>query len=353
MQAESACGCDPGKHTAMDDFDHDGIADLLLDDGPGRVELLFPMYGYNPDDVCESGRGAVLGFFSRLPDGPYRRDRADKRGRSRSFREPMPHRAFVLLLAAGIACSTLPADRSPSPPPTPQVQPPPSTSDHGFAMYGALKSVMHQGDYAAKVSVQELLREPGGQGVGALEGLGGEITVADGVAWLSVPTADGDMETTRVEAGGPDAGVALLAFGRVSEWSARPLTSATPLPNLGARIEAAAEAAGLPTDRPIPFQVRGVLDSLTYHVIDGSKLPPGPSSHKAHQAAAVVRTHEGQAARLVGMWSRGHERVFTHMGETTHIHVTVDQPLGSGHVDAAVVAAGAELLLPKVHGAAP
>jgi len=225
--------------------------------------------------------------------------------------------------------------------PTPEPAAPPP-----LEMYGALRSVMHQADYGSKVTVGELLAKPGAHGVGALEGLGGEITFLDGAAWLSRP--DGDSVTTETLAPGAasDQGIALLALQRVEGWEAREMATGTDLGGLGDVVRSAAADAGFALDQPIPFRVRGALEGLSYHVIDGSKLPPGPSSHDAHQSAGVRIEQSAVEGTLVGVWATGAAGVFTHMGSTTHVHVVIDEPRGSGHVDGVQVAAGATLELP-------
>ncbi|GEM_PF-227062 len=214
-------------------------------------------------------------------------------------------------------------------------------------MFGALRAVMHQGDYGSKVSLGELLAEPGGHGVGALEGLAGEVTFDGGTAWLSTPDGSGAIATTKLEPGaGSDRGVALLAFHRVDAWTTRTLEEPASLAELGDRIRDAATEAGLSLDHPIPFRVEGPFEQLKYHVIDGSKLPAGPSSHDAHKDAGITVEHAAVEATLIGLWSTEHAGIFTHMGDTTHVHVTVAEPLGSGHVDEVRVPTGARLMLP-------
>lgn len=234
------------------------------------------------------------------------------------------------------------------PRPTPIEAPPPvpRPAPQELQVFGALRAVMHQGDTTSKVSLTELLSMPGGHGVGALEGLAGEVTFDEGVAWVSTPDGAGGLRTVRLEPGtDTHQGVALLAFQRVESWTTRALEQPTSLAELGERIRDAAQVAGLSLDHPIPFRVEGLLEQLTYHVIDGSKLPSGASSHDAHRAAGVRVELERVDATLVGVWSTEHAGVFTHMGETTHVHVTVAEPLGSGHVDAVQIPMGATLML--------
>ena len=62
-------------------------------------------------------------------------------------------------------------------------------------VYGALRSMFHEGQTGPMVSLRTLLPNPDLYAVGALTELSGEITVLGGTTYLSYP--DGD--TTRTE----------------------------------------------------------------------------------------------------------------------------------------------------------
>jgi hypothetical protein len=261
-----------------------------------------------------------------------------------------PLLAVLLLAACGADDPTAPAT-PPESAPDEQTERP-ATTEHaapdesGLRTFGALRAVMLRGDVARKVDLQDLLTSDA-HGVGAVDGLAGEITFDRGVLWLSTPDGAGGATTARIEPGQTtDAGAALLAWRPTPTWSETTLATPVTLRELGERVAEAAVAAGIDPSQPLPFRVEGRLEGLRYHVVDGAKLPPGPSSHEAHQAAGVAVAHEAVDATLVGMFSLHHVGVFTHHAETTHVHVTVADPLGSGHVDAVTVPAGARLFLP-------
>jgi hypothetical protein len=52
-------------------------------------------------------------------------------------------------------------------------------------------------------------------------------------------------------------------------------------------------------------------------------------------------------ATLIGFYSTSHEGIFTHRGQTTHVHAVLADPLVTGHVDAAVIPRGAIVKLPR------
>src|SRR5690606_17354732 len=108
----------------------------------------------------------------------------------------------------------------------------------------------------------------------------------------------------------------------------------------------AVESAGLDSDAPHAFRIEGPVRDLQWHVIDGARLEPGPSSHAAHQAAAERGELAAGDALLIGFRSRRHHGVFTHHGSDTHVHVVLREPGITGHVDRVDLPAGTVVLLP-------
>jgi len=76
------------------------------------------------------------------------------------------------------------------------------------------------------------------------------------------------------------------------------------------------------------------------------KLQPGTSAREHH--AASIRVESGPVPEtLVGFRSASHEGIFTHHGESTHIHAALADALVTGHVDAVLIPKGAIVRLPQ------
>jgi len=212
--------------------------------------------------------------------------------------------------------------------------------------FGALRAMMHEGRTSSEVRLDELLPDRELYAVGALSELRGEITVLAGEAWLSTP--DGP-ESVRTEVGASSTeGAALLVAARVRSWREVETESAIPFEELDERIAALAAAAGVDTSAPFPFVVRGDVRDLRWHVIDGSRLAGGQSSHEEHLAASVRGERAASSATLVGFYSTKHQGVFTHMGSATHVHCTLEEPRSSGHVDHVTLPAGVKVSFPAL-----
>lgn len=216
--------------------------------------------------------------------------------------------------------------------------------DGEVRVYGVLRAMMHEGRTEARVSLDAMLPSPDLYAVGALAGLAGEITVAGGQAYLS-RAAEGDRVTTEVTTS-PGAGAALLVAARVPAWSSVTVEEPIPFEEFDEAIGRLADSAGMSLDARFPFLLEGEFEELQWHVIDGSRLPPGASSHRDHLSAGVREQRRRSAAVLVGFYSGNDQGVFTHKGSKTHLHAVLDQPLSSGHVDHVVIPAGVTVRFP-------
>ena len=186
---------------------------------------------------------------------------------------------------------------------------------------------MHGGDARGRIALADVVA-PTTIAVGALAGLRGEVTVLDGKVRTSRVSGDAIVTTD----GAGDGQAALLVVSRVPAW--RSVTLRAPIADAAALATALREA-GLRPDAPAAFVVEGTLTVLDWHVVDG------PHEHGA--PSGLVRHTPGRAL-VVGFYSTAHEGVFTHMGESIHAHVWIDD--ATGHVDQMAFAAGATLRIP-------
>lgn len=209
--------------------------------------------------------------------------------------------------------------------------------------HGALREMMHHGRTATVVQTRDVAPGPHTYAVGALSELRGEVTIVDDQVWYSYPDGDG----FRTVAGASNVeGAALLVVARVAHWEDVVLERDLTLPDLEDTLGQLAASRNLPPDSPFGFRIEALFPRLDLHVVDGAKLKPGASVQE-HHAAAVRIEAENVPANLIGFHSTSHQGIFTHRGQTTHIHAVLANPLVTGHVDAAVIPRGAILKLPR------
>ncbi|MDH3628715.1 MAG: hypothetical protein OES25_13800 [Acidobacteriota bacterium] len=212
--------------------------------------------------------------------------------------------------------------------------------------YGALRGMFHEDQTGEMVALSSLLPDTELYAVGALADLAGEVTVIGGEAYLSYPDEAGGTRTEQTRQS--DVGATLLVVTAVPSWRDVVTEHAIPFDELDDAIAKLATVSGMDLDGRIPFLLEGTFDDLQWHVIDGSRLISGGSSHKDHQAASVIERRDRASATLVGFYSSSDQGVFTHMGSKTHIHCVLDEPLSSGHVDGVVIPAGTTVRFPAI-----
>ena len=204
--------------------------------------------------------------------------------------------------------------------------------------HGSLRAMMHEGRTAAAVSLGELLPDPHLYAIGALEGLAGEITVIAGEVWISMP-GDGPGGVVTERGAYSERGAVLLVESHVEDWHERTIARGVQLEEL-AEVVLAARPAGM----AVAFVLEGRA-TIEGHVVDGRKLEPG-SDHAAHRRASVRVGTESEPAVAVGFASRSHEGVFTHRGESLHVHALLPERGLTVHVDSMQLEPGARLRLP-------
>ncbi|QYK48610.1 MAG: hypothetical protein KF838_01860 [Phycisphaeraceae bacterium] len=210
---------------------------------------------------------------------------------------------------------------------------------------GAMRPVMREGKTEPRIRLADAIAQPHLFAVGAMAGLAGEITIADGEVWVS-QVVNGQPVTSG-PAPGPGDHATLLAGFSVERWYTVPLTQPLAGEALDAAIEQAARQRGIDTAKPFPFRIKGDFAALDMHIINGF------CPHGGGEADAALQPWKSNFAmpvhaRVVGIFARGAEGVLTHHGTAVHAHALTDTPDGlvTGHIDAMGVAEGAVLLLP-------
>lgn len=205
---------------------------------------------------------------------------------------------------------------------------------------GTLRAMIHEGRIEARAPLAQIVG-PHRYGLGALARLDGEFIVLDGKAWTSRPS-----EPIRSAAAGRGDSVTLAVYSTVRAWRSMRVTEPIALGAIGDTLASRAPQFGLPSGGPFPFLAEGAADSLRWHVADGRKLPPGPSSHEAHAAAAIRGVRDAENVTLLGFYSDHHQGVFTHHDSPVHVHAYFAQDGLVGHVDGVLIRPGATIKFP-------
>ena len=93
-----------------------------------------------------------------------------------------------------------------------------------------------------------------------------------------------------------------------------------------------------------PFVVRGELEELDAHVLNGRCPYAGPGSKETDP---VTRARTRASGTLVGFYTELEPGLITHHGSRTHVHVLLEgDPAFVGHDDAVRIRRGARIGLP-------
>jgi alpha-acetolactate decarboxylase len=244
-----------------------------------------------------------------------------------------------LLLAAALALGALAlAAGCYSTPPQPQPW------KGRIDVYGTMHAVMLEGKTEGRVELAPLQADARLVGIGALEGLAGEVVLLDGVAWC---TRSGELGTLETHAGAEKGAKAtLLATARVSQWFALPVAAELPFSGIEAFVAQAAREHGLAHTETFPFLIEGSFHDVRAHVLHGSCPYMGKSPPGTEPVRRVLPLAKG---RLVGFYTELAPGTLTHMGEKTHVHLLVKEGESIvAHVDELRIDAGAVLKLPLV-----
>jgi len=218
----------------------------------------------------------------------------------------------------------------------------------GLVQIGAMHETIGKRQHHGRVDVAEIVGRPHFYGVGALEGLKGEITILDSEAVLTGVTPDGHPKAVAAA----DAKATLLVGQSVERWTRYPLAEAVSHERFDEMVGARAGEAGVATSDAFVFVIDGVFTDLRLHVLNGA-CPIHARMNKLEIAEAerpFELDAEGVSGTLVGVYAADSVGRLTHPATKTHTHlIYTDTRTGervTGHVERIGLAKGATLKLP-------
>jgi hypothetical protein len=214
--------------------------------------------------------------------------------------------------------------------------------------YGGMREVLREGKAQRRIALLDAVARPHAYGVGALEDLGGEITIADGEVWIGRVQA-GELRVSGPHPASGD-GAALLILANVDHWTQSTVPVAAADEELESALERVARRHGVDTNRPFPFEIEGRLTALSMHAVNGAcpmSDNPRPDGHGAPWRFTLDAPVHG---RIVGFFARDSAGEITHHGTLIHAHalLDVDGTRLTGHVERLAIAPGAVVRVPAV-----
>jgi len=211
---------------------------------------------------------------------------------------------------------------------------------YAIQVFGGFRKMMMERDYSPRIALADAVKNGTTDGVGAVSGLRGEITVLDGKPIVSYGTgSSGEANET----------AALLVVASAHGWQEikvdRDLVD-------GKEIEAFivdhAKTRGIDPASSFPFRFKGELTGYAMHV----NAAPNPAfqGHGSSQPMAIADVREGDSLRgiVVGVLvAPALVGVATHPMDRSHNHWVSEDGERTAHLDSFGIKAGATLMLPS------
>jgi len=216
-------------------------------------------------------------------------------------------------------------------------------SGYDLWFIGAQRETIMNGKLAAALDLKTLASRPHLYGLGPIEQLRGEVTIADSRPALARVAPDGTVNVTRSF----DAGVPFFVWAEVPRWT---LISIPPevrsFEDLERFVPQAAKAAGLDAEKPLAFLVTGREDLTEFHILN--RIGDAPHNMELHKQIQIKFELAKVEATIVGFHSTRHRGVFTPGDSNIHIHFQTPDNSQSGHIQKLEIGDGATLSLPAV-----
>tara|TARA_B110000495_G_scaffold141922_1_gene124866 strand:+ start:1607 stop:2308 length:702 start_codon:yes stop_codon:yes gene_type:complete len=208
-------------------------------------------------------------------------------------------------------------------------------------IYGELRQIMHGGVRDGVVALTDVLQDEHVYGLGALEGLEGEILIWDSKPVLTTAKKGGEASFTN---NAENEKALLLVTATVKDWIEIPFNNTQIETSLNDYIYQIAKDNNINPEEPFPFILQGNFTKVKWHIISD----PGPDgTHEDHMNKSWNRTVENTNAKILGFYSTKHHAVFTHHSTNSHMHFYDEKSGYSGHADELILGENTILKLPK------
>lgn len=219
--------------------------------------------------------------------------------------------------------------------------------------YGKQGSIVASGKSDGTVPIAAMSGANGAYGLGAYEGLDGEITIYEGKPYVTKVRGDGVIMEHSHE------GKAIFgAWTKNTQWRDEPVPAdVKTYLDLQRFIKARAAAAGIDTaGTPFPFLLTGTPAEIKWH-INVNRTGGKPVNQELFKKSKDNYVMKNQPVNIVGFYSEKHLGTFIgtyvpaikekDMKNAIHIHLVTKDGKSAGHIDDLSFSGGMTLRLPK------
>lgn len=187
----------------------------------------------------------------------------------------------------------------------------------------AMKNVMQKGELEAKVRFDTILPQKDYYGLGPIEGLTGEITIIDGIAYVS--RVEGNTLNVDIQ---NNVGAPFFVYAISNKFDAYPLPKeVNNLEKLDIYLQKNHDSGAA-----FLFILKGQFEFAQIHVQNlrpGSKVSSPKEAHEG-QVNFELNSKEGE---LIGFYSNSSQGVYTHHDTNIHTHFITNDKKYMGHCD--------------------
>lgn len=211
-------------------------------------------------------------------------------------------------------------------------------------IYGELFQIMHEGRRIGEISLLDAVTENFTYGLGAMEGLNGEVVIMDNK--ILINTAEPNEIPVSISEITSEDRALLLATATVENWQTVRIFDSATSSNIDEIIKNKAYKMGINTNMPFLFMIDGDFELLNWHIISS---PGIGGNHNDHLSSAWTRSDKNLDGKILGFYSENHQAIFTHHTTYTHMHVIYEVDQLSGHVDDLILKSHWTLSLPEIN----
>jgi len=218
-----------------------------------------------------------------------------------------------------------------------------SADDKGYRVrwVGEQRLVVREGDLSGRIDLETLSKLPHLYAVGPVEGLKGEVTIFDGLPFITHV----DNKNVAVDRSFRHK-ACFLVYAQVDRWQQVLVPESVKTASELEQFVWRAAFERLDVSKPFPFLVKGKPARVQFHVVN--KTDDLPHNPEQHEKVKIRFELKDRSVEIVGFGSDKHEGVFTHHGSKSHMHVKTSDGTIGGHVDGLELKGGMTLFLPKL-----
>lgn len=223
--------------------------------------------------------------------------------------------------------------------------------DSTIVQYGTMHEAIGQQHHLGRIRLSDIGVKEHFHGIGALEGLDGEVTIDDGMVHITSLDDAGNLHVIEDAKGERQA--TMLVGGIVPSWSCVSVDSSVAPKAFDQFIADAAVQAGVDTDKPFMFKVEGTFSDARIHVIHGAC--PVHARMQKIELPQEKRPFENDmtqvTGKIIGVFAKDAVGKLTHPATSTHMHLlfTDDQSgkLATAHIEKIGLAKGSAVSFPN------